>query len=198
MQKFETQSKSDNNFIGGWFLDNIDLCDELIELWNESPDKWQGKSGGGANRSVNKDIKDSIDISLYDTCQDERFKKYGTELTNVVQEYIKEFPYCSAGGGFSVQEGVNIQYYPPGGGFKAYHTERYNSSHPSVFRHLVFMTFLNDVKDGGGTEFYHQNITIPAKKGLTLIWPSDWTHTHRGIVSNTESKYIITGWFSFI
>ncbi len=58
------------------------------------------------------------------------------------------------------------------------------------------MTFLNDVDDGG-TEFKYQNLTIPAKKGLTLIWPAPWTHTHRGQVSNTKTKYIITGWYNF-
>jgi hypothetical protein len=60
------------------------------------------------------------------------------------------------------------------------------------------MTYLNDVTDGGGTEFFHQNITTTAVKGKTLIWPSDWTFTHRGQVSPTQDKYIITGWFSFM
>ena len=59
------------------------------------------------------------------------------------------------------------------------------------------MTYLNDVKDGG-TEFLHQNITTPAKKGLTLIWPAFWTHTHRGVISKTKEKYIVTGWINFI
>ena len=59
------------------------------------------------------------------------------------------------------------------------------------------MTYLNNVKDGG-TEFKYQNITAPAHKGLTLIWPAIWTHTHRGQISQTESKTIITGWFSYV
>ena len=58
------------------------------------------------------------------------------------------------------------------------------------------MTYLNDVPKGG-TEFYHQKIKTKAEKGLTVIWPSDWTHTHRGIISNTHEKYIVTGWLSY-
>jgi len=27
-----------------------------------------------------------------------------------------------------------------------------------------------------------------------LIWPADWTHTHRGIVAPNEEKIIATGW----
>ena len=64
-------------------------------------------------------------------------------------------------------------------------------------RCLVFMTYLNDVEDGG-TSFKYQDIDIPAKKGLTLIWPAYWTHTHKGIISNTKEKYIVTGWLNFL
>ena len=37
-----------------------------------------------------------------------------------------------------------------------------------------------------------------AKKGKTLIWPSDFTHTHRGQKSPTQEKYIATGWFNHV
>ncbi len=59
------------------------------------------------------------------------------------------------------------------------------------------MTYLNDVEDGGGTEFYHQNLIVKPRKGKTLIWPADWTHTHRGVTSPTQEKYVITGWFNY-
>ena len=32
------------------------------------------------------------------------------------------------------------------------------------------------------------------KTGKIVCWPCDWTHTHRGIISDTETKYIMTGW----
>ena len=59
------------------------------------------------------------------------------------------------------------------------------------------MTYLNDVPNGG-TEFLFQKLKVPAKKGLTLIWPTDFTHAHRGIISKTNEKYIITGWFNYV
>jgi hypothetical protein len=60
------------------------------------------------------------------------------------------------------------------------------------------MTYLNDITDEGETEFFHQQIKIQPRKGLTLIWPADWTYTHRGITSPTQDKYIITGWFNYV
>jgi hypothetical protein len=65
-------------------------------------------------------------------------------------------------------------------------------------RHLVFMTYLNTVDDEGETEFWYQRKYIQPRKGRTLIWPAEWTHTHRGIPSQTQDKYIITGWYSYV
>ena len=76
------------------------------------------------------------------------------------------------------------------------HFER--GGYATTTRMLVWMTYLNDVSDGGGTHFVYQKHTFEAKKGRTLIWPSDFTHTHAGVVSPTQHKYIITGWMNFV
>ena len=57
------------------------------------------------------------------------------------------------------------------------------------------MTYLNDAENAG-TEFFYQKLSLPCKKGLTVIWPSDWTHTHKGIINEKQSKTIVTGWLS--
>jgi len=80
---------------------------------------------------------------------------------------------------------------------RAWHMERGSLDKPIVSRHLVFMTYLNDVTDGGGTEFLYQDTCVSAEKGLTLVWPAEWMFTHRGQVSPTQEKYVITGWLSF-
>ena len=67
----------------------------------------------------------------------------------------------------------------------------------TIKRCFVFMTYLNDVKNGG-TEFKYQKCITPAKKGLTLIWPTDWMYMHKSQVSLVDEKYIITGWYSFL
>ena len=61
------------------------------------------------------------------------------------------------------------------------------------------MTYLNDVdiKDGGSTFFSHYGLEIQPRKGLTLIWPAEWTHAHKGNLLKADSKYIITGWMHF-
>ena len=90
---------------------------------------------------------------------------------------------------------MNIQRYYPGEGYFEYHCERNTKDSKRV---LVFMTYLNDINDEGETEFYYQKLKVKPEQGLTLFWPPEWTHLHRGITSKTETKYIITGWFSFV
>ena len=59
------------------------------------------------------------------------------------------------------------------------------------------MTYLNNVEEGGSTYFSHYDLEIIPKKGVTLIWPAEWTHAHRGNELKSGIKYIITGWINF-
>ena len=60
------------------------------------------------------------------------------------------------------------------------------------------MIYLNTLTDRGETEFFYQQHFESAERGKLLIWPSDWTHLHRGVPSPTQTKYILTGWFTHI
>ena len=89
----------------------------------------------------------------------------------------------------------NIQHYQAKTGYVNLHYEK-NKENPK--RQLVYMIYLNTIKEGGGTEFPFQNTIIKAIKGNLIIWPADFTHPHKGIISETEEKYIATGWFEII
>ena len=65
----------------------------------------------------------------------------------------------------------------------------------SARRFLVCFLYLNDVKDGGYTEFI-DGTKIQPKTGRILIFPATWTYIHRGYPPETETKYICTGWLS--
>lgn len=183
------------SFIGAWYVPEVDVCDELVAYFNGSGGRVQGQVGSG---DVNKEIKDSIDLQLTpDRFSDPPVYRYLNSLMAICREYVEKYQGAGAVDAWGIAENINIQYYAPGGGYKAWHCERWGKDMPHAARHLVFMTYLNDVSDAGGTEFLYQRVTVQPKKGLTLIWPADWTHHHRGVVSPTQEKYIITGWFSF-
>jgi hypothetical protein len=82
---------------------------------------------------------------------------------------------------------------PIGGGFHHWHHENLYDKK----RELVWTLYLNDVEEGGETEFLYQHTRIKPKKGLFTIFPSSWTHMHRGNPPLSNEKYIGTGWYLF-
>ncbi len=190
-----------DNFICGWYLDDTSVCDELIEFHKLNPQKHKGYVGNAITKTqteINANVKDSTDSSLFAAPQPLIHKYVIDNLQLAADAYVTKYPCANSYAPWSVVEQPNIQHYAPGGGFKVWHTERGTHAQPQGARHLVFMTYLNDVEDGGETEFLHQKIKVKPEKGLTLIWGSDWTFTHRGIPSPSQEKYIVTGWYSFV
>jgi hypothetical protein len=98
----------------------------------------------------------------------------------------------------SSKHGVNtmrLQKVSPGQGYHMWHYE--NSGTLTANRIVAWMIYLNDIEEGGETEFLYLKKRIKPKAGKLLVWPAGYTHTHRGNQPLTEDKYIITGWFSF-
>lgn len=196
------EKEKSTDFIWGDFID-IKICDDLLEFKKQQTLTWTSflpitegqnyNSKGDIN--VDKNVKDSVDLYIPHQINVPHIQNFLAALQTVLNSYCNKFPFCKTSR-FELMQGMRMQSYPVSGGYKAWHTERANASPNTVYRHLAWMTYLNDVPDGG-TEWFHQNLYIPAQKGYTIIWPCDWTHTHRGRVSHTLEKHIITGWFSF-
>ena len=193
---FEYVLEAEKSFIGAWFFEDLTICDDLIMHFEQNPNKVDGfvQRASEIVSTIDKNEKDSTDtILMLDTDIGQR---YVNELQKVLDMYKIKFIRSDKVAAYTI-EGVNIQKYNPHGGYKTWHAERSGALAPGGYRHLVFMTYLNDIEDKGETEFLYQKIKVKPKKGLTLIWPVDWTHTHRGIPSPTQTKYIATGWYSF-
>ena len=95
---------------------------------------------------------------------------------------------------------INAQkYQKQQGGYPYWHSEVYPQSKGSdaLHRILLFMFYLNDVDEGGETEFYYQDVSIKPRKGTMVIAPAYFTHTHRGNVPISNDKYILTSWVQF-
>ena len=169
--------------------EDMSICDGLIEYHSNNTEyKWAGDTQGA------KGGKKSTDVTIHPSSRNPVFLKYRQLLYGYLREYLNT--YDNPLNKLRIAEGMNVQHYKPSEGFLSWHCERISQQVHQ--RALVFMTYLNDVHDGGGTDFKYQGKRHHARKGKTLIWPSDFTHTHRGEPSPTEEKYVATGWFSHI
>jgi hypothetical protein len=91
---------------------------------------------------------------------------------------------------------IKIQKTQVGEGFHQWHFE--NTSIENSVRIMTFIVYLNDVDDGGETEFLYYPLRIKPKVGKLILWPAGYTHTHRGNPPLTNTKYVITGWVELV
>ena len=92
---------------------------------------------------------------------------------------------------------INIQKYLRGkGGYHHWHSEIYPGA-DALERVLLFQYYLNDVAEGGETEFLYQDRRIAPQAGRLIIAPAGFTHTHKGNVPASGDKVIATSWVLF-
>ena len=193
MQAHSVNTQS--NFISGWYNrteEDLDLLARLRGHIRMAPDRRQGTMSAGF---VDLERKHSFDC----TVPKHLIGQYRSYLQRSVDAYIAQYPWSNGYSAFDMEHPAVIQQYPPGGHFQVWHCERAGSSPRISSRHLVFMTYLNTVDNGSGhTEFVHQKLSIQPEEGLTVIWPADWTFTHRGSPVEAFDKLIVTGWLRYV
>ena len=80
---------------------------------------------------------------------------------------------------------------------EGYHT--WHIEHASIldnaYRSFVYSIYLNDVEEGGETEFLHFSKRVKPKIGRIVIWPAAFPYLHRGNPPlSGDGKYILTSW----
>jgi len=90
---------------------------------------------------------------------------------------------------------IKLQKTEIGEGYHRWHHE--NGSKVVSGRILTYIAYLNDVEEGGETEFLYYPKRVKAKKGKIILFPGCFSHTHRGNANISNEKYILTGWLEF-
>ena len=185
------------NFIGAWQFDELSLCDEIIDLFEANKELQQ--EGGVGLGNVDKRIKNSTDLIVQPTDIEREdyhsLKKFMKILHLCYLAYSEQWDIIPTFMNKIHIGRFNIQCYDSGGHFNKLHSER--MSFGTMHRLLAWMTYLNDVQEGGETEFPYYGLKIKPQKGKTLIWPAEWTHAHRGCPVGEDKKCIVTGWMHF-
>ena len=88
---------------------------------------------------------------------------------------------------------LKIQKTLPTEGYHVWHIE-HGATFEMQSRAFVFSIYLNDVKNGGETEFLHFSQRVKPKTGRIVIWPAAFPYVHRGNSPLSGEKYILTSW----
>ena len=175
-----------------------ELCKEIINYFEECPDdlKHKGQIYGENHDDVrvDKSYKDSTDVWMDFNNWLEPDKILASRLLPHIEKYREKYKEIDNVAVWELSSLYNLQKYEPGQGYHNPHCE--NMDGPSV-RILAWMFYLNTVTDKGGTYFTNYDYTTEAVEGRLVIWPAYWTHTHHGVMTETQTKYIATGWYDF-
>ena len=172
-----------------------DMCKEIIDFFEDNKDlQFRGRYFHDGQRIRDPKVKDSKDITLYFDDNTIPSIIIAKVLNAWTSAYIDTYRSTEILDRFSVKMVYNLQRYKPTQGYHLLHCENSGKENDRV---LAWTLYLNTVTDGGGTYYPEYDKTIDAVEGRLCIFPAFWTHAHKGIVSNTETKYIATGWYVY-
>lgn len=193
--------KMNKNFIGE-FENALDSnsCKQIISYFEEL-DQLELTSNRRVSENEKRHIKDDTTAFLLQP-QILTLNKTNPILQNFLNNfwicynmYVDDFSILNDSEPHSIKS-VRLQKTLPGQGYHNWHYE--SSTTLTSNRVLAWMLYLNDVQEGGETEFLYSGKRISPKEGQLLIWPAGFTHTHRGNPPLEETKYILTGWVEFV
>ena len=168
------------------------FCKNLIDKFEKDDRKKQGIVGGG----LRTDIKRSTDLSItHVSGYEEEDKIFYENLNKNIINYEKtrgkiyhKFILEETATQKVEDSGYQIQRTKPGEYYVWHHDQASFRS-----RRLTYIWYLNDIDDGGYTEF-NTGLRIQPEVGKIMIFPALWPWMHRGYPPKTETKYIVTGW----
>ena len=168
------------------------FCKNLIDKFEKDDRKKQGIVGGG----LRTDIKRSTDLSItHSSGYEEEDKIFYDNLNKNILNYEKtrgkiyhKFILEETTTQKVEDSGYQIQRTKPGEYYVWHHDQASFRS-----RRLTYIWYLNDIHDGGYTQF-NTGLQIQPEVGKIMIFPALWPWMHRGYPPKTETKYIVTGW----
>ena len=192
-----------DNFIG--VFENVlssELCNYIIGHFENlqnlnltlSRQTWENASSIHKDNSLVFTNRQNISEALFNISTDIT-KHFVDSSWECYKIYAKQYGVLSSLRRHIFYDDVKIQKTLPTQGYHVWHCEQADRS--SSPRLLLVLAYLNDVEEGGETEFLYQSRRIKPKQGTILICPCGFTHTHRGNPPLSGVKYVMNGWIEF-
>lgn len=189
-----------------------EICEDIIDLYERDKEKgYQGVTATG----VNKNIKESWDVAINSMLNNDKKKEWinihkllYTELYGNLKIYLESLSNkeiykknrtddCLK---FKIiyenplkAETFQIQKYEPLLGKYIYHQDGAFELSKKRYRVITYLWYLNDVDEGGETEFWG-TLKVKPETGKLILFPATWTYPHCANIPISNAKYIITGW----
>ena len=164
------------------------VCKNIIKRFKKDDRKKQGATTLG----LDLDIKKSVDLRISNL---EDWKDIDNILFKSIDDNLKEYL-----DKIKVDDkiffnmdtlrdtGYLVKRYKPGDYFNWHSDRNYENGWSRV---VACVWYLNDITEGGYTEFAHGRKIYP-KTGQLIMFPTSWTFPHRAVTPKVDTKYVIT------
>ena len=171
------------------------MCEYIIQRFELSDKKEEGIPGtpdGPVDNGWKKDMEIAIssqpEFREIDNLIYEKLSPYTERYISEMNSMFGEEPML--GGKYS-DTGYLIKRYDVNDGWFHWHHDSCVEDYGRSYRFAGIIFYLNDVYEGGKTEFSF-GTTIAPVTGRLAIFPASWQFMHRGAVPLSNVKYIIT------
>lgn len=177
-----------------WFDNALqpEFCQRMIDAFQEL-DRFQTRNGRGAMTALQSSAWTELNVSkVADASFETLFRE---QVLHYLDLYNQRSPQTLPIPPRNRLENLRI---------KRYLAEENDQFQPhfdamdyTCNRYMVFIWYLNDVAEGGETEFCDLGLRIPARAGRLLMFPPYWMYQHAGLPPRSNDKYIISTYLLF-
>ncbi len=171
-------------------------CKTFIDwFWNNKNIHTEGKVYNVANPESVVNLEAKIATQAYPNPSDPISHLISRIVFSGYEKYSNIKPTPQGLGGLCATA-YSIRVYPKGIGKFLPHADQ--SAGGNVTRLFAFILYLNDVDEGGETEFPDFNYKCKPEEGKLLIFPCNYLFRHQGNTPISDDKYIVTAFINFV
>lgn len=187
-----------------------ELCKELIKSFETEKNKYgyDGITAGGLDKEIknttdmviskipswdkiNKLLRDEIQYNLNEYMRTAG-KRVMYQESGEYKDEDEKYWYMLSSPKLSIPA-IQMQKYNKNEGKYVYHNDFSCNFDDRDMRQITFLWYINDVEEGGETQFGN-DILVKPTAGKLVLFPAHWTFPHRANMPISNDKYIITGW----
>jgi predicted 2-oxoglutarate/Fe(II)-dependent dioxygenase YbiX len=159
------------------------LCDEIINYY-EFSDKWDTAQVGKGE--VTKKIRDCMVVNLAKSIFDKTLFEI---VSNTLKRYVSKYPVLQHI--ISSDEGYQLLKYKE----KSFYTYHIDDGKECP-RTLSLSLILNDNYKGGELSFFKGKYKVKTKKGMGVMFPSNFMYDHAVLPVKKGVRYSIVTWYN--
>ena len=177
-----------------WFDDALphEFCEQMVASFHQLA-RFQTRNGRGRMPALNDSAWTELNVTKL---ADEGFQGFfQVQIERYLQLYNERAKLTIPIPLRPRTEDLRIKRYAVGG--EDQFQPHFDSLDEVANRYLVFLWYLNDVADGGETEFCDLGVRVQARKGRLLMFPPYWMFQHAGLPPKSNDKYIVSTYLLF-